>query len=96
MRLLRAQWDRVAAIGCVLVGLISLLLGWIGVSDTEFLAEQMSYLASGGLFGIFALGVGVALWISADMRDEWRKLDRVEHLLADALERSLPPGTDRS
>jgi hypothetical protein len=96
VKLVRAQWDRVAAISCVLIGLLSLLLGWLGVSDTEYVAEQMSYFASGGLFGIFLLGVGVALWISADMRDEWRKLDRVEELLVDALERSLPQGSDRS
>ncbi|MCW2499671.1 MAG: hypothetical protein JWN87_1347 [Frankiales bacterium] len=88
MKLLRTQWDRCAAVAAVVVGLLALLIGWIGVSGTEFLAEQMSYVASGGLFGIFALGVGAALWLSADLRDEWRKLDSVEHLLAEALDRS--------
>jgi hypothetical protein len=68
------------------IGLVSLLIGWIGVSGTEYVAEQMSFVASGGLFGIFALGVGAALWISADLRDEWRKLDSVEALLVQALD----------
>jgi hypothetical protein len=87
MMLLKAQWDRVAAISAAALGLLSLLIGWIGVSGTEFVAEQMSFVASGGLFGVFALGVAAALWISADLRDEWRKLDSVEELLAEALER---------
>lgn len=93
MKLLRAQWDRIAAVVAVVIGLIALLLGWIGVSGTAYLAEQMSFVASGGLFGIFALGVGSALWISADLRDEWRKLDGVEQLLAQALERTDPQAT---
>lgn len=90
MKLLKAQWDRSAAVAAVLIGLISLLLGWIGVSGTEYLAEQMSFVASGGLFGIFFLGLGAALWISADLRDEWRKLDSVEIALTDALDRLVP------
>lgn len=93
MKLLRAQWDRCAAIAAVLVGLVSLLIGWIGVSGTAYIAEQMSFVASGGLFGVFALGVGAALWLSADLRDEWRKLDSVEQLLATALDR-LGPAPD--
>ncbi|HMC79090.1 MAG TPA: hypothetical protein VKO35_00895, partial [Acidimicrobiia bacterium] len=34
--------------------------------------------------GLFLLGVGATLWHSADLRDEWRKLDRLEEKL-DAL-----------
>ena len=40
-------------------------------------AEQIPYVISGGLTGIFALGVGVMLWLSADLRDNWRKLDEL-------------------
>jgi hypothetical protein len=87
MKLLRAQWDRCAAIAAVVVGLVSLLLGWIGVSGTAYVAEQMSFVASGGLFGVFSLGIGAALWLSADLRDEWRKLDSVEQVLVAALDR---------
>jgi hypothetical protein len=75
---LRLQWDRAAAWACVLAGAITLFVGWLGVSDTAFTAKQLPYLASNGLGGLFLLGAGAMLWLSADLRDEWRKLDRIE------------------
>jgi hypothetical protein len=72
------QWDRAAAWGCVLAGAITLFVGWVGVSETAFTAKQLPYLASNGLGGLFLLGTGAMLWLSADLRDEWRKLDRIE------------------
>jgi hypothetical protein len=79
----KAQWDRVAAWIAVLVGLLALTIGYFGASDTVFPSEQIPYIISGGMFGIFCLGVGAILWLSADLRDEWRKLDEIDdHLLA--------------
>ena len=80
--LLRTQWDRAAAIGCTVLGALLLLLGWVGVSGTAYVAEQIPYLTSGGIGGLFLLAVGATLWVSADLRDEWRKLDRIEEALA--------------
>jgi hypothetical protein len=88
-RWIKAQWDRVAAVVAVILGLVALLLGWLGVSDSGLPAEQIPYLASGAVFGLFALGVGATLWLSADLRDEWRKLDdiykRMEQLPSSSL-----------
>jgi hypothetical protein len=81
MNLLRTQWDRATAILCAIGGLVSLLLGWIGTSGTAHVAAQLPYLVSNGLTGIFLLGVAAVLWISADLRDEWRELRRVGTLL---------------
>lgn len=81
--LLKSQWDRAAAIAASVIGAIFLLVGWIGVSGSAFLAEQAPYILSGGVGGIFFLGLGATLWISADLRDEWRKLDRIEEALKD-------------
>lgn len=81
--LLKSQWDRAAAIASSAIGAIFLLVGWIGVSGSAFLAEQAPYILSGGVGGIFFLGLGATLWISADLRDEWRKLDRIEEALKD-------------
>lgn len=75
---LRAQWDRAAAVGAVVLGLLVLLLGYFGISGTEFVAEQLPYVISGGLFGLFLLLAGATLWLSADLRDEWRKLDSLD------------------
>jgi len=82
LKLAIKQWDRVAALIFTIVGAVMLISGWVGVSGTAVLAEQAPYVVSGGLGGIFLLGVGATLWISADLRDEWRKLDRIEQSLA--------------
>ncbi len=77
----RDQWDRVGAVVLVVAGALALLLGWLGISDAVLPSEQLPYLLSGGLLGVFLLGLGTTLWLSADLRDEWRKLDRLEDLV---------------
>jgi hypothetical protein len=83
IKLVKSQWDRAGAIGLSLLGAVFLLFGWIGVSGTPLMAEQAPYIVSGGIGGLFLLGLGATLWISADLRDEWRKLDRIEAALGD-------------
>lgn len=74
----RLQWDRAGAWVCLLAGVITLFVGWLGVSDTAYTAKQLPYIAGCGLGGMFLLGTAAMLWLSADLRDEWRKLDRIE------------------
>ena len=78
---LRTQWDRVGAWVLVAVGLLALLLGWIGVSGQAYPAKQLPFMMSGGVGGVFLLGVGALFWLSSDLRDEWTKLDRIEEAL---------------
>lgn len=78
---LRAEWDRVAGFALIILGAIFLVLGYIGVSDSPYLVENLSYIMSGGIGGLFMLGAGATLLVSADLHDEWRKLDRVEHAI---------------
>ncbi|MGQ0631368.1 MAG: hypothetical protein ACT4P1_10015 [Sporichthyaceae bacterium] len=85
LKVLKNQWDRVAAIVLTIAGVIALISGFVGVNDSTILAEQTRFIVSGGIGGIFMLGLGATLWISADLRDEWRKLDRIEHALADGI-----------
>jgi len=76
----RSQWDRATAIGtAVLAGLV-LLIGYFGVASTSYPAEQIPYVVSGGITGILLMGAAATLWLSADMRDEWRKLDELAEL----------------
>jgi len=90
--LIRTQWDRAGALGLVIVGLLALLLGWIGMSGAVLTYEQLPYILSGGLFGLSLIMVGTGLWLSADIRDEWRRIDRLEERL---MERRLgEPGRD--
>lgn len=78
VRWLRVQWDRALAVTVALGGVIAIVVSWAGISDEVFAARQLPYLLSGGIGGLFLLGVGATLWLSADLRDEWHKLDRIE------------------
>lgn len=85
VKLTRAQWDRAAAVLFTVAGLIALLLGWIGVSGANAVVKQLPYIISGGIGGIALVGVGAALWVASDMRDEWSELRRLR-LTVDRLE----------
>ncbi|HEY2832769.1 MAG TPA: hypothetical protein VGJ14_10120 [Sporichthyaceae bacterium] len=74
IKYLRVQWDRAGAIACAVAGIVLLIVGYVGTSGTEYIAEQIPYLVSGGLTGVVLLAAAAVLWISADLRDEWREL----------------------
>ncbi len=78
MKWIRNQWDRVAAVGLMVAAALAMLAGWLGVSRSAYPAESMPYIVSGGFFGLLLIGIGAVLWLSADLRDEWRKLDSIE------------------
>ena len=98
---LHVAWDRAVAIALVAAGVVVVLVGWIGVSGEAYPAKQLPFIMSAGVGGVFILGVGALFWLSADLRDEWTKLDRIEEalvVLADtalvdrqALDRITPP-----
>jgi hypothetical protein len=77
----RSQWDRSVAVLAALGGVVALALGWFGASDNTNPAGQIPYVISGGLVGVFLIALASTLWLSADLRDEWRKLDRLEQQL---------------
>jgi putative Mn2+ efflux pump MntP len=84
---LRTQWDRVGAWLCIAAGVVTLIAGWVGAAATEYPAEQLPFIISGGIGGALLVALGCTLLISADMRDEWQKLDRIEKVLG-----GRPPG----
>lgn len=98
MTRLRSQWDRLTAGACAVAGVIVLTMGWFGVGGTAYPAEQLPYIISAGLGGLFLLGISAVLWLSADLHDEWRKLDRIEQAIRSAsADEALPdvgPETD--
>jgi hypothetical protein len=81
--LIRTHWDRAGALALVVVGLLALLFGWIGMSGAVLTYEQLPYILSGGLFGLSLITVGTGLWLSADIKDEWRRIDRLEETLGE-------------
>ena len=46
---LRAQWDRIAGVALIAAGGLLLVIGYWGVSGSPFVAEQLSYVISGGM-----------------------------------------------
>jgi hypothetical protein len=86
VNILRAQWDRALSVAIGLTAGLLLLLGYRGVSGTPHVAAQLPYIVSAGLFGIFLLTIAATLWVSADLRDEWRELRalrvRLDHGMA--------------
>ena len=75
---LRAEWDRIAGVSLLVLGAIFLIGGYNGVNDSAYVAAQMAYVVSGGLGGLFCLGVGALLLLRGDLFDHWRQLDRIE------------------
>jgi hypothetical protein len=90
-RWLRAQWDRVAAVVLSAAGVVALIGGWYGAASEKLPAGQIPYVVSGGLVGIALIGLGATAWLSADIRDEWRKLDRLEGVGLELLRRTDEP-----
>ena len=78
MAVMRAHWDRLLAVGCVVIGAVVAILGWIGISGTALAYRQLPYLISGGVGGALFVGVGLTVYLSADLQDEWRKLDSLQ------------------
>ena len=78
---LRANLDRVLAAGLALAGVVAIIIGWIGVSGTGLAPAQIPYVISGGIGGIALIALGCTAWISADLQDEWRRLDAIEERL---------------
>jgi hypothetical protein len=78
LRWCRNEWERTLAVLLVILGLLAFLNGWLGLSDKGLVTQQVPYVVSGPLLGIFLLGVSATLWLSADMHDEWVKLDRLQ------------------
>jgi hypothetical protein len=91
---LKVERERVAAWTSIAIGGVCLIAGWIGVSGTKETYQQITYIVSGGISSLFFLGLGVGLLVSADLHDEWRKMDRLERTLAGRPAQG-PDGDDR-
>lgn len=85
LRWCRNQWERSIALVVVTAGLVAFFLGWWGQRDKGLVTEQIPYVVSGAMFGILLIIIGATVWLSADLHDEWVKLDRVEDALGDAI-----------
>jgi hypothetical protein len=84
-----------------ITGAIAVFVGSWGVSDTLDPGKQLPYIISGGIGGVFLLGVGAALVFQSDMaegRREVRELrsvvDQLQTDISLLVERSAPSAPD--
>jgi len=72
-------------VGWVLAGLgvIAILIGYLGISRESLVAKQLPYLISGGIGGIALVGAGAALIATEDLRRFRTRLDRLEAMMGD-------------
>jgi hypothetical protein len=90
---LRAEWDRAAGVGFLVAGAICLAVGYGGVAGATYVPQALSFIASGGFFGLLLVAVGATLLITAALHDEWRKLDRIEQAITRLAEAGTAPDT---
>jgi hypothetical protein len=89
---LRAEWDRIAAGVLLIVGLVSIVVSYRGVADSLYVAQQLSYLSSGGIGGLLCVGSGAVLLIVSALRDEWSKVEGIESRLHEGIVAAVGSG----
>ena len=80
-RFLMDNKARAAAALAFVVGVVALIIGWHGTAHSSLTSEQIPYIVSGAIVGLFALGTAGILWLSADLRADWEKLDEISQAL---------------
>lgn len=80
---MKNDWRPVTAAVCGIVGVIAIVVGWVGVSQNTETYEQLSYLASGGIGGLVLVIIGLGLHTSVQhARDQARIEELSQHLRA--------------
>src|SRR5581483_11825104 len=71
--------------GWVLVGLgvLFVLIGYLGISREALVAKQLPYLISGGIGGLALVGLGSMLVGTEDLKRTQERIDHLEDLVAD-------------
>jgi hypothetical protein len=71
------------ALVAAIAGGVALLIGYFGVSGTLDPAKQLPYLVSGGIGGLFLLGVAAALLFSADLGATRADIAELRHVVTE-------------
>jgi hypothetical protein len=71
---------RMSGVALLVLGVVALALGYRGVAHNAFVADQLAFVVSGAFGGLALIIGGAALLTSANLADEWVKLDQVRRL----------------
>lgn len=77
------RWRAVLAWVFMLAGGVAILVAWYQVRDLPEVFLQMPYLISGGVGGAVLIGLGAALLITQDFRDDKQRLEDLERKIAE-------------
>lgn len=72
----------VAAVSAVL-GLVAVVIGYLGVRKEDDIVLQLPYLASGGVGGLALIGIGAMALIRAQMREQTARFAELTEQLDD-------------
>lgn len=72
------RWRAVLAWILMALGGVAILVAWYQVRDLPEVFLQMPYLISGGVGGAVLIGLGAALLITQDFRDDKQRLSALE------------------
>jgi drug/metabolite transporter (DMT)-like permease len=67
----------------MLAGGVAILVAWYQVRDLPQVFLQMPYLISGGVGGAVLIGLGAALLITQDFRDDKQRLSALERKISE-------------
>jgi hypothetical protein len=79
------RWLMIAGAGGVVVGLLAIVLAWVGASRTPYVFEQTPYLISGGLLGLAVAVVGglfyFSYWVTRQIQETRRQSEETGEAL---------------
>lgn len=98
---LRQTWQVLAGAVFASVGLVLIVVGYVGAANSPLVAEQIPYLLSGGILGLALTILGGFLfwghWLyrqyERDEHHQRRVTELLEALLADRADRPVPVGS---
>jgi hypothetical protein len=77
------RWRAVLAWILMAAGGVAILVAWYQVRDLPEVFLQMPYLISGGVGGAVLIGLGAALLITQDFRDDKQRLTELERKISE-------------
>ena len=77
------RWRAVLAWILMVAGGVAILVAWYQVRDLPEVFLQMPYLISGGVGGAVLIGLGAALLITQDFRDDKQRLTELERKISE-------------